>query len=84
MATVLLEVTLPAAVDPARSEDVPAAVLALIRAAPGVKSHGYSKRGSDPWRAQFLVRGPDCIETARSLERKLREHGYEADASFWH
>ena len=83
MATVLVELTLPGDVDPARSEDVPAEVLALVQAAPGVKSHGYSKRGSDPWRARFLVRGPDCVETARSLERDLRDRGYDADASFW-
>ena len=83
MATVMVEVTLPGAVEPARSEDVPAAVLALVRTMPGVKSHGYSRRGGAPWRAQYLVRGPDCVETAKSLERQLRAQGFEADASFW-
>lgn len=81
MATVLVEVTLPYGED--RTNDLPADVLALVAAASPVQEHGWSKRGSQPWRARFLVRGPDCIATARSLERRLRDLGYEADASFW-
>ena len=81
MATVLIEVTLPYVED--RTNDLPADVLALVAAATQVQEHGWSKRGGQPWRAQFLVRGTDCIATARSLEGRLRDLGYEADASFW-
>lgn len=76
-----MAVTLPGA-DAERSDDVPADVLALVAAAPQVQRHGWSKRGSSAWRVQFLVRGPDCIATAQSLEEGLRNLGYEADATF--
>ena len=80
MARVVVSVTLPGA-DAERSDDVPADVLALVAASQQVQPHGWSKRGSSPWRAQFLVRGPDCIATAKSLEQSLRNLGYEADAA---
>jgi hypothetical protein len=83
MATVLVEVTLPGDVGLDGSREVPTEVLALAAAATQVQRHGWSKRGDHPWRARFLVRGPDCIETATALERDLRALGYEADASFW-
>jgi hypothetical protein len=81
MARVVVSVTLPGA-DAEHSDDVPGDVLALVAATPQVQRHGWSKRGSSPWRAQFLVRGPDCIATAQSLEQGLRDLGYEADATF--
>jgi hypothetical protein len=83
MATVLVEVTLAVDADVDRPTDVPAEVLALVGARSDVQPHGWSKHGDRPWRARFLVRGADCVTTARSLERELRDLGYEADASFW-
>jgi hypothetical protein len=81
MATVLVEVTLPNG-DPQRSDQVPDDVLELAAAVPQVQGHGWAKRGASPWRMRLLVRGPDCIATAHSLERALRNLGYEADATF--
>lgn len=81
MARVVVSITLPGA-DAERSDDVPADVLALIASSQQVQRHGWAKRGSGPWRAQFLVRGPDCITTAKSLEQGLRDLGYEAEATF--
>lgn len=81
VATVLVEVTLPHVED--RSNPLPGDILAVVQDLPHVQENGWSRRGSSPWRARFLVRGADCIATARSLERRLRDLGYDADASFW-
>lgn len=81
MATVMVEVTLPHIEN--RMNSLPVDVQGVVGALPEVQEHGWSKHGDDPWRARFLVRGPDCIATARALEQRLRDLGYDADASFW-
>lgn len=80
MSMVQVRVTLPHVEN--RLNTLPDEVLAVVRALPQVQEHGWSRCGDGPWRAQLLVRGPDCIATARTLEAGLRELGYDADTSF--
>jgi hypothetical protein len=82
MTTVFIEVTLVDEFDADRTADIPAGVSTLMAAAPGVQRAGFVKHGSRPWRARFLVRGPDCVATARTLEQMLSDIGYEAEAVF--
>ena len=80
--TVHVEVTLAADLDIDRTTWAPPEVLAVVAAAGQPTSHGFTKRGSGPWRATFQIRGADRIETGRALERRFRELGYEADVVF--
>jgi hypothetical protein len=80
--TVHVQVTMPADVDIDRTSYAPPAVLAVVAAAGQPTSHGFTKSGDGPWRASFQIRGQDRISTARALERRFRELGYEADAIF--
>lgn len=80
--TVHVQVTLAADLDVDRAVCAPPAILAVVAAAGQPTSHGFAKGGDGPWRASFQIRGRDRIETARALERRFRELGYEADAIF--
>ena len=77
-----LEVTLAHDLDIDRTTDAPPEVLAVVAAAGQPTSHGFSKRGDEPWRASFQIRGEERIATALALEQRFRELGYEADVLF--
>ena len=77
-----VEVTLASDLDIDRATCAPPEVLAVVAAAGQPTGHGFSKRGDQPWRARFQIRGEDRIATALALERRFRELGYEADVLF--
>ena len=81
--TVHLEVTAIGEVLENHQNYAPAEVLRLVASYRQDPNHGMSRSGRDPWRYRWQVTGLDRVEVGRTLERKLREMGYDADVSFW-
>jgi hypothetical protein len=77
-----IHVTLAPDLDIDRTTCAPPDILAVVAAAGQPTSHGITRRGDEPWRASFQIGGEDRVATARALEQRFRELGYEADAIF--
>ena len=81
--SVQLEVTAIGEVSEDRSNYAPAEVRSLIKSYGQDPKHGMSRRGTDPWRYRWQLTGPDRVEIGRTLQKRLRDLGYDADVSFW-
>jgi hypothetical protein len=79
---VLLEVTVGLDANP-DTDVAPEDVVAALQAAGQPVSHGWSRRGDDPWRLRFQLTGRDRVTVGQALEAELCVLGYDPEVFVW-